>query len=33
MRGPSYEACSLEAAPTGLRSPARYVLEFVDYYL
>ena len=30
MRGPSYDAYSLEATPTGLRSPARYVLEFVD---
>ena len=33
MRGPSYDAYSLEATPTGLRSPARYVLEFVAYYL
>ena len=32
MRGPSDEAYSLEATPTGLRSPARYLLGFVDYY-
>ena len=33
MRGPSYEASSLEATPTGLTSPARHVLGFVDHYL
>ena len=33
IRGPSYEACSLESTTTGLRRPARHVLGFVDPYL